>query len=144
MTLHMAKTSIEVSALHFYAKIKTRGRLPDSKLKEFTTFMPCVLNGTMAMVTERQWKKNFLRNHKDRLALGRSVQLLCGTKVKARKSDGHLRRTRTSSRSFFTKFADTIRTVLKSEIVAECSYVYNIMHVCCGIRRNAWCMVLHR
>lgn len=66
---HMAKAFIDGRILHSDAKRKARGHLPVSELKEFITFMWCVLNGT-AILAARQWKKNFLRYHKDWLALG--------------------------------------------------------------------------
>lgn len=50
----------------------------------------------------------------------------------------------TRIRSFSVKFTKTKKTAPENEIVAECSYGLNIMHVSCGIQQNAWCAVLHQ
>lgn len=132
---HTAKASVR--AAHSYARELT-DYFPDSKLREFTAFMPCVLNGIGA----RQWKKNFLRRHKDWLAAGRSVRLLCGTEVKARTEQRRVIFVG-SPRGFSVKFAETKRKSVRRRRTksAECSRGRDIMHISRGIQRNAWCLV---
>lgn len=106
-------------------------------------------------VAARQWKKNFLRHHKDWLPPGRSVRLLCGTKVKARAEhraifDGssqrsleiHSRWRREGRSGRLVGQSVGQRTKSLPSVRWRARY---IMRVCREIQRNAWCTVMfHR